>query len=233
MKINFSYYFIILFLIYSCTHENKKAVSPNSKKSKTKKEQKEKPDLGEIKNGTYSNNYFEFSLEIDSSWTIQSPETVKKRALSKSERIPFESAYQKIKYEEMLNQSIPLLRLTKGKNNELIILAESQEDYQNLGIYNSSAYIKQLKKNLGQSQVVMEGEKKPSKTFVQPYYFHSIETIIEIKDHLIHQSYFVVFIKDYILSFILIADNDRSRLDFKKMVQEIQFHTDQPKYPGL
>ena len=185
-------------------------------------------DLGTMNGTTYSNDYFNMTIEIPENWTILS-EDEKKDLMNKGMEIvagddkDFEEALKNNEYRNVYlisTYKYPLNTETTSNAN-FMSTAEKLSFFQ--GVKNGKDYLEEAKKLLGGTEMSYKFEKEIYNEKVGNKDFYVLETYIEAGEMRVSQKYYARVEKGYSLNFILTYTNDNEKKDVEDILNTVKF----------
>lgn len=190
-------------------------------------EEKEKTvDLGEVKNGTYTNDYFGFSVEVLDGWDVQDAATINELTEAGKDVIAGDDEEKKKGLDLAEQKTLNLLMFSKEPmgsvqlNPNFFVTAEKVSKLQ--GISTGKDYLEAVKTMLTSSQLPYTfGESSTIK--IDGKEFETIEATLSAGDVSVSQKYYSALVEGYALSFATTYFDEESKADMDKAISSIAF----------
>jgi hypothetical protein len=215
-------YALLLMGLFSC--------STFEQVTEVEEEEKEMPenfDYGNFEEGTYTNNYFKFSFDYDTSWVIQDKEQSKRLTDAGTNAIidDIEGLEAALKAAEI--KSAYLITMFKHEvgapvesNPSLILVAENNEMFP--GIKTGSDYLFHAKKLLNKTSLDYRFEKEPYSKQIGDTEFYVLEADLFMAGQTVHQHMISTISREFSLSFILSYTNDEEGEEVYEMFNSLK-----------
>ncbi|MBW7474719.1 DUF1795 domain-containing protein [Paenibacillus oenotherae] len=188
--------------------------------------EEKKVDLGKVENGTYTNDYFGFSLTVPQGWQVQDAETMNEISEMGKDAIAGGDEDKKKDLDLAEKKTLNLLMFSKFEmgsvqlNPNFLSTAEKVSKLQ--GINSSKDYLEILKKMLTDSQLPYTfGE--TSTVTIGGQEFETIDASLNTGEVTVSQKYYCAIIEGYALSFAATYMDDESKADMDNIVNTIKF----------
>lgn len=191
-------------------------------------------NYGQIANGTYGNDYFGFSIKMPSGWTIQSPDDQARIMEEGREFITQGDAAFAEAMDHSGQNSLNLFAFLKYElgapvafNPSLAAVAERVADEPS--IQSGADYLLHVQKVLNSSPVQYTFPGEIYKTDLGGVQVDVLATTVKFAGAEIHQNYYAILIKDYVLSFVGSYSNLQESRELKKALATIKFSEEPTK----
>lgn len=203
---------------------------PNAKQQK---EAKQKIlDYGKIENGVYTNEFFNFSLELPQDWHVQSQESMEDLQDAGSDLLAGEDENKKAILEASRDRSGSLLGLFKYEigsqvdfNPSFLMLFERFSGA--TGIKTGADYLFHTRKMLKESNLsyaVLDEEFKSQQ--VDGRDFYTLNTRLDVGENSIYQTYYVHVEGKYALAMIMTYFNPETKTELEAILNKVKFGQD-------
>jgi hypothetical protein len=185
-------------------------------------------NYGQIANGTYGNDYFGFSIKMPSGWTIQS-QAEQARIMDEGRDLITQGDEDLIKaMHESGQNSLNLFAFLKYElgapvafNPSLAAIAERVDHEPS--IHSGADYLVHVKEVLNASAVQYTFPGEIYKTDLGGLQVDVLATSVKFAGAEIHQNYYAVKIKDYVLSLVGSYSNLQESRELKKALSSVKF----------
>jgi len=180
-------------------------------------------DYGTLENGLYKNDFFGLEARIDTTWVVQNNDQTA-QLLKKGSEVMAEG-------ERMLEvakiTTANLLTIFKydadagvESNPSLMILAENTKHA--LVIETGADYLVFVKKNLANSQIGYDFERKVFEKTIGKRKFHVLEAKLNTGNLIVTQEYIATVMKGFSLLFTITYTNEAERQELYEMLNQIK-----------
>tara|TARA_A100001234_G_C12624542_1_gene385463 strand:+ start:303 stop:989 length:687 start_codon:yes stop_codon:yes gene_type:complete len=183
-------------------------------------------DYGNSKSGIYTNTYFDFKLEFDTSWSIQSHQQM--NALSeKGKQLLDDNSFSKKEIEAAEINSAHLFGMFKHEvgsavqfNPSMVIMAENTKHAP--GIKNGKDYLFHLKNNLKQTKLNYTFEEEYSSKQLANYNFDILKGKLDLISYKVTQEYLTTVAGNFTLSIIISYGNEEEKSELYRVIESMQ-----------
>lgn len=186
-------------------------------------------DYGKVKQGVYSNNYFNFSIPYDTTWNVQEQDAMSKLVREKSDVMFDEEQLSPEQLEASMINTAYLFTLFKHEvgaavdfNPSLIVLAENLKNYAK--ITTAKEYIQNSKELLLNSKIDYSfGNDSIDVVKIGSKNFHRLKAYINTPDINISQHYFCHVTKGFSLAFIISFSSPEGQKELENILGDVKF----------
>lgn len=189
---------------------------------------------GEIVNGTYTNAYFDMSIEVPANWTIQSQAAQAQLMDLGTNLISGDDDNLKNVLKEAQKQVVSLFTFFKYEpgtpvsfNPSIISVAERISHMP--GIKRGSDYLFHIKKIFESGQLKYEFPGDIYTKDISGILFDVMPLEINVGNVTVRQEYYVAKINDYVLSFILSYSSDLEINELNEIFGKLHFSNSMPR----
>jgi hypothetical protein len=207
---NRSYLFFILCAIISCN------------------DNKEKPDKGSLIARTYSNAYFDFSMQIPEGWVIQSEEERTRLTEAGAEKLRDANAEMADRLDSVEQDVLPLLSIFKFKvnttdefNPSFIVMSERLPEH--IHNINEPAYLAITKQQLQQTGLYQTYEQQKMPVSVGGENFYMLRVSSKQRDVVTQEFYTRIKNGRYALIIIISYINDKQKEELHSLLGQLSF----------
>ncbi|HEY2720422.1 MAG TPA: hypothetical protein VGI82_01770 [Chitinophagaceae bacterium] len=184
-------------------------------------------DYGKIKNGLYTNDYFDFEMPVPSSWNVQNKQQVDELQKQGEDLISGNNNELKAKVKAASVQTANLLTAFKykpqtipGFNPSFIIVAENLG---NSGVKDATIYLDHAKNIMKQSSVLYQFDPDYHSDQVGNKDFSRMDVSLSANGDVVRQSYYCRIEKNFAFSLIISYDSDVQKTELKEIINKATF----------
>jgi hypothetical protein len=205
-----SYFILCLFAIIGCS------------------DSRETPDKGTVNARTYTNDYFDFSIEIPDGWVIQSDEEEAKLSEAASEKLHDANAQMAGKLDSVEQDVLQLLSIFKFQvntteefNPSFIVMSERlPKDIHNI---NEPAYLGITKQQLEQTGLYQTYEQQKMPVSLDGENFYMLRVSSKQRDVVTQEFYTKIKNGRYALIIILSYINEKQKQELHTLLERLSF----------
>ena len=178
-------------------------------------------DYGKIENQIYSNQLFDFQIQIPESWHVIDQEAMAKATeqgmdLVEENEDGSPSEAERIANSQLLNISQFPITSDVANNSTLMITADNIAPFPE--IQNGKNYLEHTKETFQAMGMEIEIIDDVSEKTISNRKFHQLEIKINFGDGSISQQYISAVVKDYIFNIVLTYGNEESKMELEKIL---------------
>ncbi|MEL6136496.1 MAG: hypothetical protein AAFR42_03670 [Cyanobacteria bacterium J06628_6] len=186
------------------------------------------PNAGEVKAGTYSNEYFGFSMDFPTEWAVASDETAEELQDMGSDIVAGDDEALKASIEAAEQNTYQLLMVSEQPvgapvatfNPNIVVMAEKVSHLP--GIASGAEYLANVSNLLTSTDLPYEAAGEPYEVEIGGRTFHRADFSLSAAGMEINQSYLALVDNGYALGFIL-SGTDESMGQLEEITDSLTF----------
>lgn len=185
--------------------------------------------IGQVENGTYSNDFFGFTVSIPETWTVLSSEETQQSEETGADLIAGDNENMKRALKAKSKTDGTLIQTHKFPvgtpvdfNPGFSITAENVSHAP--GVTNGGDYLFHVRNLLKNSKLqIDEIDEKFGSVIINKKLFHTMNLKLNIAGNPVYQTYFVTIIKRYAIGFNITYRNEKDKAELEEILKKTKF----------